>query len=733
VASAVNVTLAWDPPDTWQPDGYKIYCKIGSVPSKSSYDRQIVILRDDLTDPNNPQWMVDNVSDTETTFFAATAYELGGDESGFSNVETYNGSGANQPPTANFTANPTSGDAPLNVDFDGSASSDPDGTIASYDWDFGDGASSTAVSPSHTYGSAGDYTVTLTVTDNDGATDSAATLIQVTTPTPNQPPTASFTATPSSGDAPLAVTFDGSGSSDPDGSIVTYNWAFGNGGGTGMSPSHTYTSVGTYTVTLTVTDDDGATDSASTLIQVTTAPVPNQPPTASFTAAPTSGDAPLDVTFDGSGSSDPDGSIASYDWDFGDGAVGTGISPSYTYDTFGNYTVTLTVTDDGIPAESDSTNMTITVTDPAATNLPPDKPVISSPYSGEIEADVLLRVDTEAFSDPDGDAHKETQWQIVKAADSSVVLEIISNEHLTKLPVPHAVLDRETTYSASVQFYDSYSEPSEWSDPVEFTTITDVVDLDDDGIPDDSEVDDTVDLNEDGTPDNDQQDVIKSAKSAVAGKKPLGICKIMADVDGIVVLEPIHPSEILDKKNKPKKFLYGLAAYRLQVPQQGGTVQVKVYYSEDISGANRYYLYDTVNGWQDYTQYTTFNPDGRSLTVELKDGGYGDSDGVANGFIVDPGGVAEADASSGGLDSGAGGGCFIATAAFGSVEEPHVELQTESYLEKHDWLKPIVRVLLMPLVGVSYILMRAPLASGILFGCLLILSALIIRGKRRKA
>jgi hypothetical protein len=103
---------------------------------------------------------------------------------------------------------------------------------------------------------------------------------------------------------------------------------------------------------------------------------------------------------------------------------------------------------------------------------------------------------------------------------------------------------------------------------------------------------------------------------------------------------------------------------------------------------------------------------------------------------VDPGGVA--DAASGGLDSGAGGGCFIATAAFDSYVEPHVNLEAEKYREDHDWLNPIVRILLMPLVGVSYILMRAPLASGILFGCILILSALsfyalIFRGRRRKA
>jgi hypothetical protein len=307
-----------------------------------------------------------------------------------------------------------------------------------------------------------------------------------------------------------------------------------------------------------------------------------------------------------------------------------------------------------------------------------------------------------------------SQWQVVKPSDSSVVLEVETSEHLTELPIPHAVLDRGSTYSVSVQFVDAHSEPSEWSDPVVFTTITNTVDLDDDGIPDGLEVDDTVDLNQDGIPDNDQPDTIKSTKSAVAGKKPVGVCKVSTDVDGIVVLEPIHPSEILDKKNKPKKFLFGLAAYRLKVNQVGATIQVKIYYSEDISGATRYYLYDTVNGWQNYTQYVTLNPDGRSVTVELKDGGHGDSDGVANGVIVDPGGVV--DAATVGADSGAGGGCFIATAAFGSDVGPQVKLHAASYNDGHDWLKPTV----------------------ILLGFMLIVSvltfySLIYKGRRRRA
>ena len=389
----------------------------------------------------------------------------------------------------------------------------------------------------------------------------------------------------------------------------------------------------TFTVTTSDPDEDGLTLSAS-----------NVPTGASFS---------------------PSSQVFSWTPDYGDAGI---------------YNVQFTVTDNGTPAESDLEIVPITVVEPPASNLPPDQPIIASPHDGEMETDLLLTVETEPFSDPDGDTHKETQWQIVKAADSSVVLEVVSNEHLTAISVPHAVLDRNTTYNVSVQFFDVYDEPSPWSDPVVFTTHSSVVDYDDDGIPDDREVDDTVDLNEDGTPDNDQPDVIKSAKSAVAGKKPLGVCKIETNVDSIVLLEPIHPSEIMDKKNKPKKFLYGLAAYRLKVNQVGATTQVKVYFSEDISETSGYYIYDTINGWQDYTQYTIFNPDRRSVTVELQDGGHGDSDGVANGIIVDPGGVVGA--ATDGFDPGAGGGCFIASATLGSSMEPNLKLHAASYLAR---------------------------------------------------
>jgi len=265
----------------------------------------------------------------------------------------------NQSPTASFTADPTSGVAPLEVAFNASNSSDSDGTIVSYAWDFKDGETGNGETISHTFSSIGSYNVMLTVTDNDGATDSITKTINVTE-TLNQSPIASFTADPTFGVAPLEVAFNASNSSDPDGSITSYAWDFKDGEtGNGETISHTFSSIGSYNVMLTVTDNDGATDLITKTINVTE--TSNQSPTASFTADPTSGVAPLEVSFNASNSYDPDGSIISYAWDFKDGATGSGQTINHTFSSIGSYNAELTVTDN--EGATDSTAKTITVTE----------------------------------------------------------------------------------------------------------------------------------------------------------------------------------------------------------------------------------------------------------------------------------------------------------------------------------------------------------------------------------
>jgi PKD repeat protein len=252
----------------------------------------------------------------------------------------------NQAPTANFTFS-CSG---LTCSFT-STSSDPDGTIAAYSWTFGDGTSSTAQNPSKTYAAGGSYTVTLTVTDNQGAL-SAPTSKSVTVTAPNQAPTANFTFSCSG----LTCSFT-STSSDPDGTIASYNWTFGDGtSSTAQNPSKTYAAGGSYTVTLTVTDNQGALSAPTSKTVTVTAP--NQAPTANFTFS-CSG---LTCSFT-STSSDPDGTIASYNWTFGDGTSSTVQNPSKTYAAGGSYTVTLRVTDNQ-GAVSAPTSKTVTVTAP---------------------------------------------------------------------------------------------------------------------------------------------------------------------------------------------------------------------------------------------------------------------------------------------------------------------------------------------------------------------------------
>lgn len=174
-----------------------------------------------------------------------------------------------------------------------------------------------------------------------------------------QPPVAAVTANPISGTTPLTVSFSSVNSSDADGTIVGYSWNFGDGttSTTDPNPIHTYNTAGTFIAVLTVTDSSGLTDTDS--ISITATPAANLPPAAVVGADKTSGSAPLTVNFSSAGSNDSDGTIASYSWDFGDGASSNLANPSHTYNSAGNYTATLTVTDNG--GATNSSSITITV------------------------------------------------------------------------------------------------------------------------------------------------------------------------------------------------------------------------------------------------------------------------------------------------------------------------------------------------------------------------------------
>ncbi len=161
------------------------------------------------------------------------------------------GGGGPVAPVADFSGDPTSGTAPLTAYFTDLSSGSP----TSWYWTFGDGGSSSQQNPNYTYNSAGTYTVTLTATNSvgsDGETKSGYITVN-----PCVAPTASFTAAPTSGYAPLAVSFTDQSTGSP----TSWSWDFGDGGSSSQqNPSYTYTSTGTYTVTLTASNGCGSDD-----------------------------------------------------------------------------------------------------------------------------------------------------------------------------------------------------------------------------------------------------------------------------------------------------------------------------------------------------------------------------------------------------------------------------------------------------------------------------------------
>jgi PKD repeat protein len=327
----------------------------------------------------------------------ATATDSNGQSGSATATVVVNTAPVNQPPVARLTATPSSGTAPLNVNASAAASSDPDGTIASTSINFGDGTVVNAVTASHSYSVASNYTVTATVTDNGGLKSSTSTTVSVTAaPLPNQPPIAKLSVTSSSGTAPVTVTASTAGSTDPDGTIVSTSINFGDGTVlNAASGTHTYSTAGTFTVTATVTDNGGLSSSATAAVTVSSAPPPNQPPLARLAVTPSTGTAPLAVSASTSASTDPDGTIVSRSINFGDGTVVTTATASHTYAAAGTYTVTAAVTDNGGLSSSVTANVTV-----SAPNQPPVARLTVTPSSGT--APLAVAASAAASTDPDG-------------------------------------------------------------------------------------------------------------------------------------------------------------------------------------------------------------------------------------------------------------------------------------------------------------------------------------------
>jgi PKD repeat protein len=404
-ASAASATVTWS--RNQEPDiaGYTIH--YGKIPGE--YPENLKIY-DDKTEPAERSYTIDTLDDDTVYYFVLTAFDKSGQESDPSERKSLRTASANQAPVARAAANTTYGTAPLCVNFDGASSYDPDGGIVSYRWSFGDGEYAESPCPSHVFTQPGSYTCWLTVTDEFGATGTTAVDVVVIDEVPIGVNFQSATATTPEGffadtgqsfapargygwvESGILIPCNHNSALSPDQAHDTVIYTERSRVWEMLVPTGTYEvtlcigsplynlpgqsvqiegeqvidarnltfaqwleETATVTVTdgrLTVTFDRAtywiglnfllirpADTGESTLVE-------NQAPVAEFQADPLNGLVPLVVTFDASASSDPEGTIVSYDWDFGDGEQASGMMADHTYNSPGSFVVTLTVTDE---------------------------------------------------------------------------------------------------------------------------------------------------------------------------------------------------------------------------------------------------------------------------------------------------------------------------------------------------------------------------------------------------
>ena len=360
-------------------------------------------------------------------------------------VVTVSSPSSNQAPVADAgpdhtVQSPGGGSQVINLN--GGGSSDPDGNIVSFQW-FENGIQVAAGPTPTVVRPIGEHTFTLTVTDDQGATASDIVVITVqdAPPPPNDPPIADAgpdqTIVDNDGNTLEVVTFDGSGSSDPDGTIVSYNWTK-NGNPYNNAATFSLTEgIGVHTVTLTVTDDLGATASDVVIVTVEAAPAPgNELPIAVAGAdqslADPDGDGLASTSFDGTGSSDPDGSIASYEWRINGTLAGTGAIQGLVFPV-GTNTLELTVRDNNDATATDTAIVVVAANQSPTAAAGPDQTVTDADGSGSES----VTVDASASSDPDGTVQfwSWSDGTNVLATTEAAVLDLPIGSHTITLTV----------------------------------------------------------------------------------------------------------------------------------------------------------------------------------------------------------------------------------------------------------------------------------------------------------
>ena len=309
-------------------------------------------------------------------------------------------------------------------------------------------------------------------------------------------------------------------------------------------------------------------------------------------------------------------------------------------------------------------------------NSRPLQPSVISPANGASDVVTNPVIIGSAFADPDmpdGDYHETTTWQI--ALDSSFTDMVYAKEgdvYLTSLPVGDLVLPVGTLFYARVKYADRAPKDSLWSDTITFTTADADDDTSGNGIPDDQDVDGSIDLDDDSVADIDQPEEIKCVNTVV--NNGIQICvKRHTNISFIHNVISVDPVDIIDTQNRPSELPAGLIRMRLETDTVGAEAIVTVYFSKNIDTGTLWFRHDEDTGWEDFSAHAASGTEPDTMILTLTDGGFGDSDGVANGIIVTTGGIDKAlveeedpdddlpddPEGSGNTDGGSSGGCFI--------------------------------------------------------------------------
>ncbi len=673
------VTVAWDENNP-VPEGYIVYWGTSNGNYPNSHDVGAAT-----------QYTIPDLQDGLTYYFAVKAYDDAGNLSAYSEeISNTVGTPNSSPTTPSAPSGPASGFIQTDYSFSSSAS-DPENDPLQYQYDWGDGVISgwDDSTQTHPWSSTGNYCVKARARDVHGATSgwSGCGSIDISLNTHT-----------------IAASADAHGSITPAGSVVVTN---GDSQTFAITPGQDY-----QVLEVRVDGTLIGTATSYTFNNITQ----DHTITASFVYVD-----PNPADSDGDGVPDEQDAFP--------------LDPTETIDTDGDGTGNNSDLDDdgdGMPDAWEIVNNLDPLVNDAAgdpdgdgiTNYnefqagtgpnffedhsAPDAPVVLSPLNHEIVA-LTPELATDEFYDPDiDDVHVESRWQIFRADDNFCVLDVTSRSSLTTLKVPRLILEEDTDYIWKVRYINNHDAESDWSEAGTFTTDFADHDLNGNGIPDNQEAAVDLDLDGDGIQDRLQADM--KCVNSIADDVQIGVSiKDSENAASIVSMEIEDAGEtaaITKSKGKPRSIQFGLINFKILMNAPGDETVVTIHLSRPAFDKGKVYKYDPINAeWMDYSDFAEFSPNRKMVYLTLKDGGFGDADGIENGIIVDPLTVGTETPEDGGSGSDSKDffenlvpnvGCFISTA----VEQPQDGLNIWSEIRGRE-LAILFVVILFAYIGKS--------------------------------